>query len=290
MDGYCNRYPPLFKRYDYVMKKLIILVVVIVSSITGLTAQTGNQQMLKCVYLEEAINRADQPDKITQDEFVLFVSGNRSAFYSHNARQYVETKDSLERLGISPMEMLGTLQRFPKGKSIEIYKNQPTSGEYICYAEVAQTFRFEDKLPRIEWQIQDESKNILGYACQKAVGKLYNREWTVWFTMDIPVSEGPWLLAGLPGLILEANDADNIFHFTAIELSKDNTLSVEPTSKKHIKCSRKELLDYRKKFDEDPIGMVQASSGLKITKIVNTDGKEVKKQDVKRKRNYYENE
>ena len=290
MDGYCNRYPPLFKQYDYVMKKLIVLAIYIASSMVSSFAQVGNQQMLKCVYLEESINRADQPDKITQDEFVLFVSGNRSAFYSRNARQYVETKDSLERLGISPMEMLGTLQRFPKGKNIEIYKNQPTSGEYICYAEVAQTFRFEDKLPHIEWQIQDESKNILGYACQKAIGKLYNREWTVWFTMDIPVSEGPWLLAGLPGLILEANDADNIFHFTAIELSKDNTLSVEPTLKKHIKCSRKELLEYRKKFDEDPIGMVQASSGLKITKIVNTDGKEVKKQDVKRKRNYYENE
>lgn len=290
MDGYCNRYPPLFKQYDYVMKKLIVLAIYIASSMVSSFAQVGNQQMLKCVYLEESINRADQPDKITQDEFVLFVSGNRSAFYSRNARQYAETKDSLERLGISPMEMLGTLQRIQKGKAIEIYKNQPKTGEYVCFADVSQTFRFEDKLPRIEWKIKDESKNILGYACQKAVGKLYNREWTVWFTMDIPVSEGPWLLAGLPGLILEANDADNIFHFTAIELSKDNTLSVEPTSKKHIKCSRKDYLEYRKKFDEDPIGMVQASSGLKITKIVNTDGKEVKKQDVKRKRNYYENE
>lgn len=270
--------------------KHVFLLVIIMSFGLCLYGQNGGLQTLKCVYLEEAINRADQPDKITQDEFVLFVEGNRSAFYSRNARQYDETKDSLERMGIAPMEMLGTLQRIQKGKAIEIYKNQPTSGEYICYAEVAQTFRFEDKLPRIEWQIQDESKNILGYACQKAVGKLYNREWTVWFTLDIPISEGPWLLAGLPGLILEANDSDNIFHFTAIELSKDNTLSVEPTSKKHIKCSRKELLEYRKKFDEDPIGMVQASSGLKITKIVNTDGKEVKKQDVKRKRNYYENE
>lgn len=272
------------------MRKYIVLAIYIASSMVSSFAQVGNQQMLKCVYHEEAINRVDQPDKITQDEFALCISGNRSAFYSRNARLYSETKDSLERLGISPMEMLGTLQRFPKGKSIEIYKNQPTSGEYICYAEVAQTFRFEDKLPRIEWQIKDESKNILGYACQKAIGKLYNREWTVWFTMDIPVSEGPWLLAGLPGLILEANDADNIFHFTAIELGKDDALSVEPTTKKHIKCSREELMNYRKKFDEDPIGMVQASSGLKITKIVNTDGKEVKKQDVKRKRNYYENE
>ncbi len=272
------------------MMKCLLLAVYIMNLGLCLYAQNENRQILKCVYHEEAINRADQPDKITQDEFVLFVSGNRSAFYSRNARIFAETKDSLEKLGISPMQMLATLQRFTKGKSIEIYKNQPKSGEYICYADVSKTFRFNDKLPRIEWQIHDESKSILGYTCQKAVGELYNREWTVWFTMDIPVSEGPWLLAGLPGLILEANDADSIFHFTAIELSKDNALSVEPTSKKYIKCTRKELLEYRKKFDEDPIGMVLVSSGVKITKIVNADGKEIKRQDLNRKRNYYENE
>ena len=102
------------------MRKYIVLAIYIASSMVSSFAQVGNQQMLKCVYLEEAINRADQPDKITQDEFVLFISGIRSAFYSRNARQYAETKDSLERLGISPMEMLGTLQRFPKGKNRDL--------------------------------------------------------------------------------------------------------------------------------------------------------------------------
>lgn len=272
------------------MRRYIFLIISVVIFTLTSFAQSKNQQILKCIYLEEAINRADKPDNVSQDEFVLLVSGNRSAFYSRNARTHAETKDSLERLGISPMEILGTLQRIPKGKSVEIYKNQPETGEYICYAEVAQSFRFEDKLPLIDWHIQDETKDILGYSCQKAVGELYNREWTVWFTMDIPVSEGPWLLTGLPGLILEAVDAENIFHFTAIELGKNNDLSVEPTSKKSITCSRKELMEYRRKFDENPIGMVQASSGLKIKKVINAEGKEVKTQDVKRKRNYYENE
>ena len=256
----------------------------------GSFAQNGNQQVLRCVYLEEAVNRADKPNDISQDEFVLLVSGNHSAFYSRNARAYSETKDSLERLGISPMEMLSTLQGLRKGKSIEIYKNQPKTGRYICNTEVTQSFRYEDKLPQITWSIGDETKTILGYSCQKAVGKLYGREWTVWFTMDIPVADGPWLLAGLPGLVLEAVDAENIFHFTAIELGKDNQSSVEPTTQKFIKCSREELMEYRRKFDEDPISMIKASSGLKVTKVINAEGKELKSKDMKRKRNYYENE
>lgn len=272
------------------MRKHLFLTVYIINCYLNPLAHCENLHTLKCVYLEESINRADQSDKISQDEFVLLVTNNRSAFYSKNARNRAEAKDSLESLGISSMEILGTLQRIPKGKSIEIYKNQPQIGEYICYAEVAQLFRYEDKIPHINWNIQNETKEILGYICQKAVGKLYNREWAVWFTMDIPVSEGPWLLCGLPGLILEAVDSENIFHFTAIELGKNNDLSVEPISKTFIKCSRKELLEYRRMFDENPIGMVQASSGLKITKVVNVEGKELKMQDVKRKRNYYENE
>ena len=91
------------------MKKVLLLIIGCVTLFNSyLSAQKQNGQGLKCVYLEEAVNRADQPDKITQDDFVLFVSGSRSAFYSRNARQYAETKDSLERLGISPMATSST--------------------------------------------------------------------------------------------------------------------------------------------------------------------------------------
>lgn len=272
------------------MEKLLLIIIGVAFFSLSMYAQNENTQNLKCVYLEEAVNRADQPGKITQDEFVLLVSDNRSAFYSRNARTYAEAKDSLERLGVPPMEMLGTLQRMRKGKSIEIYKNQPKMGKYICNEEVAQSFRFEDKLPQIAWSIGNETKNVLGYNCQKAVGKLYGREWTVWFTMEIPVSEGPWLLTGLPGLVLEALDAESIFRFTAIEIGQDKQSSVEPNAKKFIKCSRKELMEYREKFDEDPISMIQASSGLKVKKVVNVEGKELKSKELKRKRNYYEKE
>ncbi len=27
MNGYYNRYPPLFKQYDYIMKKLVFLII-----------------------------------------------------------------------------------------------------------------------------------------------------------------------------------------------------------------------------------------------------------------------
>ncbi len=48
------------------------------------------------------------------------------------------------------------------------------------------------------------------------------RTWKAWFTTDIPVSNGPWKLAGLPGLILEAYDSAYHYHYTLTEIRKQN--------------------------------------------------------------------
>lgn len=55
-----------------------------------------------------------------------------------------------------------------------------------------------------EWTPVDEFKTIMGYNCQKATAKNKRGEdIIVWFTEEIPISSGPYFLAGLPGLILE---------------------------------------------------------------------------------------
>lgn len=273
------------------MQKIILTFILSVFSCGAIRAQQAEgQQVLKCVYLEESINRADQPEDVKQDEFVLAVSGQKSAFYSRLKRAQDTMKDSLMRSGASATEVLAKVMALPKGKSIEVYKNQPEAGKFIHCENIAQDFRYEETLPQIDWQMGEETKTILGYNCQKAVGKLYGREWTAWFTMDIPAFDGPWLLTGLPGLILEAVDADNLFHFTAIELGRDASLSVLPVERKSVKCSRKELLAQRRKKDEDPASLLQATLGIKIQQVKDAQGRTLGKDKMSRKTNYYEKE
>lgn len=266
--------------------KRIFLIISFMCSICVMSAQTT----LKCVYQEKYIKNANQPDKFSYDEHVLVISGNRSAYYSRNARLRSEMKDSLLKQGLSSAEIIGAIQATPKGRELEIYKNQPINGKYLHYDKNTKLFRYEDELPKIAWETGEEVKSILGYQCQKATGSLYGREWTVWFTMDIPVSDGPWLLCGLPGLILEATDGDNIFHFTTVELSNNASISVEPTNKKYIKCTREEYLTQRAKFEEDPLGMLQKTMGIKVMKVRDANGQTVTTQQIKnnRKTNYYE--
>ncbi|WP_343662324.1 GLPGLI family protein [Chryseobacterium mucoviscidosis] len=69
---------------------------------------------------------------------------------------------------------------------------------------------------KLDWVILPEKEKILGYSVQKATTVLYNRKWTVWFTTDIPVQDGPYFFQGLPGLILKAEDDKKGISFNLI--------------------------------------------------------------------------
>lgn len=104
---------------------------------------------------------------------------------------------------------------------------------------VRKSYVVQDKLGKIDWKLLSESKKIGDYNCQKAIGTFRGREYTVWFTPDIPVSHGPWKLRGLPGLIIEADGGEKYsFKAIKINLNPKNRKSVnkalqEPENEKY---------------------------------------------------------
>ncbi|MDR6966591.1 GLPGLI family protein [Flavobacterium arsenatis] len=72
---------------------------------------------------------------------------------------------------------------------------------------------------KIDWKISNETKKIGNFTCKKATALFRGRNYTAWFTSEIPVPFGPWKLNGLPGLILEAYDSEkNVFwYFKSVE-------------------------------------------------------------------------
>ncbi len=79
-------------------------------------------------------------------------------------------------------------------------------------------FLIKGDIKQRQWKLTGEQKNIQGYTCMKALLQDTSRQVEAWFTPQIPVSAGPDLWGGLPGIILELTDAKNQRAFTAIKV------------------------------------------------------------------------
>ncbi len=118
---------------------------------------------------------------------------------------------------------------------------------------------YSEPLAEMVWDVGDSIKNILGYECIMAESDYHGRHWTVWFTPDIPIQDGPWKLCGLPGLILEASESTGQHQFiaTGIESSNQEIVPIY-NPKKYDKMNRKDMLRGMRQYLTNGATMVNA--------------------------------
>ena len=104
----------------------------------------------------------------------------------------------------------------------DLIKNELTEYCRMPNALVNHNSYYTEPTPKQDWQIKNETMTIVGYGCQKATCIFRGRNYTAWFTVDIPISQGPWKFSGLPGLILKVEDdaKEYVFECVGIEQQK----------------------------------------------------------------------
>lgn len=75
---------------------------------------------------------------------------------------------------------------------------------------------------KLDWNILPEKKKLTIYNTQKATVNYGGRNWTAWFASEIPISDGPYIFCGLPGLILSLEDDKSQYVFNLVEVKKNN--------------------------------------------------------------------
>lgn len=108
-----------------------------------------------------------------------------------------------------------------------------------------QKFFVQDSIRMMDWKEKDEIRTIANYKCHKAVGRICDTVYVVaFYTEDIPVSGGPEMFGGLPGMILEL--AIPRLHTTWVATKVELTTPKETdftVSEKGKKVNEKELHD-----------------------------------------------
>ena len=128
-------------------------------------------------------------------------------------------------------------------------------------------YLLEEKIPFPKWQLQDETLEVMGYKCQKATCNFRGRNYTAWFTMDIPVNDGPYKFYGLPGLILMIEDSGKLFCFKAVGLEQlNNTEIISENKEDYIKCTPKQYKSIKKRMRETIFQYYSQGETLYVTK------------------------
>ncbi|MDE5436975.1 GLPGLI family protein [Elizabethkingia meningoseptica] len=143
------------------------------------------------------------------------------------------------------------------------------------YSILLDLFDVSDKLPKFNWKLSKDSKVIGQMKCQKATTSYKGREWIAWFTTEVPISDGPYIFNGLPGLIVALNDTKNNYEFNLIKIQKgsENLYGRYPNLIKSIPVAMNQLNKAYVDYYNDPYK--EAKAGKVKMKFVDETGKPV---------------
>jgi len=148
-----------------------------------------------------------------QDDWKLYLDDKNSLFVIDSQLEYLSQKNPNTTTNLTST----------KDKIIaHLYKDFTTDSIFSQGRAFKTSYYIQDTLLDPQWEIVDETKEISGYNCQKALTTFRGRDYITWFTPDIPLQAGPWKLQGLPGLILYAEDITGSIKFIA-KTMKTNT-------------------------------------------------------------------
>lgn len=222
-------------------------------------AQQTEVALARVIYEFRHINDTLQPDKPHREEMVLYIGQEVTCYGSY----VTERINQQIKKQMDDPTFDGNLTITGSGSTTrESYYARPADHVFKqLNSVIGERYVIDETYPIIDWQLIDTSKTIGGYTAQKAIGFFKGREYTAWFTTEIPFQAGPWKLLGLPGLVLEAADSRNevLFAYAGFETlaAGDATVGLPDNA---IATSKKALDKLVAAYQKNPQAAMSARS------------------------------
>ncbi len=267
------------------MKKYILFLLLVGSFCL---AQTN-----RFIYAYKFVPDINEKDTVRKEMMLLDINEKGSLYYSH--AKFVQ--DSLIKADFDRQISTGTnnvnINRSGRLVSVryKVTKSYPDFEVFLIDQIGEDRYKIlEDE--KLHWKIHAETQKIGEYNAQKATASFGGREWTAWFSKDIPFQDGPYKFHGLPGLIVKAEDSTGSHVMTLVANRKvaaeaQSTELVAPGmgsifDSKQINVDEKKFRKLWNDYLNDPAKgtreMMMKNSGPNqkvMIKVMTQDGKEI---------------
>lgn len=145
------------------------------------------------------------------------------------------------------------MRNYPK-KSAFKYRVFKSEGKIQVEETVANTkYVYPSVFNSQNWEISNKQDTVAGFWSQMATLNYNGRDFEAWFTLDIPISEGPYVFSGLPGLIVQLTDTENHYAFTLSEIGMgDSNKIVRQPNKKALVSTFEKVSEIKKRERSNP--------------------------------------
>lgn len=206
------------------MKKIFLLLLLLFITISGKSQQFVDKAVIEFevnTNLKKMMSENSWTEKLKES-----MSDLKTSYYSYS---FADNKS------VYKFERWSPKTRIPKYEKDEDEENtwfyNFSSNTTTIQKQVGGTnFVMSDSISKIEWKITNENREIAGYNCRKAVGKIFGDVYVfAFYTDQIMISGGPCSINGLPGMILGVTIPRLYTSYIATKVDVKNT-SIEGIS------------------------------------------------------------
>jgi len=267
------------------MKKISLALLLII----GFTGFAQNRFFYDYKFIPDSTDKAN----VLKEIMLLDIDKSGSKYYGQEKFIADSTSQAdLERqLKLSPNSISISRNDKPGMINYKVTKQYPDFKTHLFTKISSDSYKIEeDKKP--EWKILPEKQKIGEYNAQKATTKYGGREWTAWFSTDLPFQDGPYKFYGLPGLIVKIEDKTGSHSLTLVgnktiqattekEMNLPQGVQLYGMGGKDIEINEAQFKKAWKAYKNDPtknmreMMMKNTETNKVVFKTKSADGKEI---------------
>ncbi len=173
------------------------------------------------IYQEDSLSS----DRVKSNEMRLYLGNNYSKFeqaYSYKCDSIIRVYKNDSNQQQATQTAWTLIQQMPAAVHLSKFRVlKEKRNDTITFFESTISSKINLKVIQqlsIKWHLHASSDTLISkYKCHKATCYFAGRNYSAWYTMELPFNDGPYKFKGLPGLIVKIEDLQkhHVFELTS---------------------------------------------------------------------------